>query len=56
MATVSAGAALEESWNVSQFKVPPTEGKTRFHDFDLPAPLLHAICDLGFEYCTPIQA
>ncbi|MBW1909877.1 MAG: ATP-dependent RNA helicase RhlB [Deltaproteobacteria bacterium] len=56
VATVSAGAALEESWNVSRFKVPPTEGKTRFHDFDLPAPLLHAICDLGFEYCTPIQA
>jgi ATP-dependent RNA helicase RhlB len=48
--------ALEESWDVSQFKVTPTEGKTRFHDFDLPDPLLHAICDLGFEYCTPIQA
>ncbi|MBW2490097.1 MAG: DEAD/DEAH box helicase, partial [Deltaproteobacteria bacterium] len=28
----------------------------RFHDFDLPDPLLHAISDLGFEYCTPIQA
>ena len=27
----------------------------RFHDFDLPAPLMHAIFDLGFEYCTPIQ-
>ncbi|MBW1852126.1 MAG: ATP-dependent RNA helicase RhlB [Deltaproteobacteria bacterium] len=52
----SGGMALEESWDVSQFKVPPTEGKTRFHDFDLPTPLLHAICDLGFEYCTPIQA
>jgi len=53
---VSAGAVLEEGWDVSQFKVPPAEGKTRFHDFDLPAPLLHAIFDLGFEYCTPIQA
>ncbi|MBW1802708.1 MAG: DEAD/DEAH box helicase, partial [Deltaproteobacteria bacterium] len=53
---VSAGTALEEIWAVSQFKVPPVEGKTRFHDFDLPDPLLHAICDLGFEYCTPIQA
>src|SRR5690606_5855908 len=29
---------------------------TRFHDFDLPEPLLRAIDDLGFEYCTPIQA
>jgi ATP-dependent RNA helicase RhlB len=52
----SAGAAIEESWDVSQFKIPPTEGKTRFHDFDLPDRLLHAIYDLGFEYCTPIQA
>jgi ATP-dependent RNA helicase RhlB len=29
---------------------------TRFNDFDLPDPLLHAISDLGFKYCTPIQA
>jgi len=36
--------------------VPEKEGKTRFHDFGLPDPLLHAISDLGFEYCTPIQA
>jgi len=50
------GAAPQESWDLSKFKVPPAEGKTRFHDFDLPEPLLHAICDLGFEYCTPIQA
>ncbi|MBW2572768.1 MAG: ATP-dependent RNA helicase RhlB [Deltaproteobacteria bacterium] len=52
----SAGAALKARWDVSQFKVPLAEGKTRFHDFDLPNPLLHAISDLGFEYCTPIQA
>ncbi len=52
----SAGAALKAIWDVSQFKVPPVKGKTRFHDFDLPDPLLHAISDLGFEYCTPIQA
>ena len=48
--------AVEENWDVSQFKVPEAEGKTRFHDFDLPNPLMHAIFDLGFEYCTPIQA
>ncbi|MCJ7540691.1 MAG: ATP-dependent RNA helicase RhlB [Desulfobacterales bacterium] len=53
---VSVGDALKARWDVSQFKVPPAEGKTRFHDFDLPNPLLHAISDLGFEYCTPIQA
>jgi ATP-dependent RNA helicase RhlB len=46
----------EDLWHKSQFKVPPVEGKTRFHDFDLPDPLMHAICDLGFSYCTPIQA
>jgi len=38
------------------FDVPPAEGKTRFHDFDLPDPILHAIADLEFKYCTPIQA
>jgi ATP-dependent RNA helicase RhlB len=52
----SEGAALRGKWDLSQFKVPPVEGKTRFHDFDLPNPLLRAISDLGFEYCTPIQA
>ncbi len=46
----------EERWEPRQFKVPPVEGKTRFHDFDLPDPLMHAISDLGFQYCTPIQA
>ena len=39
----STSGEVEESWDVSQFQVPPTEGKTRFHDFDLPNPLLHAI-------------
>jgi len=47
---------LKARWDVSQFKVPPAQGKTRFHDFDLPNPLLHAISNLGFKYCTPIQA
>ncbi|MBW1799604.1 MAG: ATP-dependent RNA helicase RhlB [Deltaproteobacteria bacterium] len=51
-----ADSVLQESWSVSQFKVPPVEGKTRFHDFELPDPLFHAISDLGYEYCTPIQS
>ena len=55
-ATASPRSAPDEGWDVSQFNVPRAEGKTRFQDFDLPAPLLHAICDLGFQYCTPIQA
>ncbi len=44
------------NWSVEQFKVEPVEGKKRFHDFDLPSELMHAIADLGFSYCTPIQA
>ncbi len=43
------------TWNTSQFMVKPFEGKKRFHDFDLPAEVMHAIYDLGFQYCTPIQ-
>jgi ATP-dependent RNA helicase RhlB len=36
--------------------VPPAEGKVRFHDLGLSEPLMHAIHDAGFQYCTPIQA
>ncbi len=43
-------------WDPASFQVPPTEGKKRFQDFDLPPEILHAIQDLGFQYCTPIQA
>lgn len=43
-------------WDISQFDVPPEDGKTRFHDFNLPASLMRAIQDQGFSYCTPIQA
>lgn len=44
------------AWDVSQFVVPEVKGKTRFHDLGLEAQLMHAIADLGFEYCSPIQA
>lgn len=43
-------------WDISQFQVPPLPDKTRFHDLDLPDALMHGIADLGFEYCSPIQA
>ncbi len=43
-------------WDQSSFEVTPEEGKSRFHDFDLPAEIMHAISDLNFKYCTPIQA
>ncbi len=46
----------EPEWDVAQFQVEPLAGKTRFHDLDLPVALMHAIADLQFQYCTPIQA
>ncbi|BFM08415.1 ATP-dependent RNA helicase RhlB [Halioxenophilus aromaticivorans] len=45
-----------QAWSIDQFHVEPQEGKTRFHDLDLPDELMHGIADLGFEYCSPIQA
>ncbi|NLT51153.1 MAG: DEAD/DEAH box helicase [Ignavibacteria bacterium] len=46
----------EPGWDISQYKVENAEGKKRFHDFDLPLNIIHAISDLGYKYCTPIQA
>lgn len=42
-------------WDVSTYVVPPADGKLRFSDLNIPVPVLHAIADLGFQYCTPIQ-
>ena len=51
---------LNKSYSQTKDKIDKeeseTKGKTFFHDFNLPDPLLQAISDLGFEYCTPIQA
>jgi len=44
------------AWSVEQYQVEPAEGKRRFHDFDLPAEILHAVADKNFQYCTPIQS
>lgn len=43
-------------WSIEEFAVEPQEGRIRFHDLDLPLPLMRAIHRLGFEYCSPIQA
>ncbi len=45
-----------KAWSIDQFVVPEREGKVRFHDLDLPLELMRAIADLGFEYCSSIQA
>ncbi|RPH37531.1 DEAD/DEAH box helicase, partial [bacterium] len=43
-------------WDISRYQVPSAEGKTRFHDLDIPPEIMHAVADLGFQYCTPVQA
>ena len=45
-----------EEWDPSDFQVKEEKGRYRFHDLDLPDEVMHAVHDLGFEYCTPIQA
>ncbi|WP_339644888.1 ATP-dependent RNA helicase RhlB [uncultured Porticoccus sp.] len=51
-----AKARDNNTWTLSDFQVPEEEGKLRFHDLDLPETLMHGIADLGFRYCSPIQA
>jgi ATP-dependent RNA helicase RhlB len=50
-----AGAAAV-AWSLDDFAVEPREGETRFHDLDLRDELMRGIADLGFAYCSPIQA
>jgi ATP-dependent RNA helicase RhlB len=46
----------QPDWKLSDFNVDAIDGKTRFHDLGLTDSVMHAIADLGFEYCSPIQA
>ena len=55
-AELAARKAAHEAWDPASFVVEPQEGKRRFHDFDLPSEVMHGIADLGFKYCTEIQA
>ena len=47
---------MSSSWRLEDYDVAPVPDRDRFHDFALPVDLMHAIADLGFEYCTPIQS
>jgi ATP-dependent RNA helicase RhlB len=47
---------IETPWSLSDFKVEPQEGKTRFHDLQLPDSVMRGIHESGFQYCSPIQA
>ena len=53
---LEARRAAHAKWDPATFVVEPQEGKKRFHDFDLPGEVMHGIGDLGFKYCTEIQA
>jgi len=53
---LAARQAAHAAWDPSSFVVEPMEGKKRFHDFNLPSEVMHGIADLGFRYCTEIQA
>ena len=46
----------EPEWSLDAYQVPSEEGKTRFHDLNLDLRIMRAIADLGFQYCSPIQA
>ncbi len=46
----------KKKWSLDDFRVEPAEGQTRFHDLGLPLNIMHAVADLGFRYCTPVQA
>ncbi len=49
-------AKQEKPWSLDDYMVAPQEGKTRFHDLNLPMSLMRGIAELGYEYCSPIQA
>ena len=47
---------IHEPWDPATFVVEDIEGKTRFQDLGLEPEIMHAVADLGFSYCSPIQA
>ena len=52
----TAVAIPTEDWDDSVFKVDASDGKTRFHDLEISKEILHAVYDLGFQYCSQVQA
>jgi ATP-dependent RNA helicase RhlB len=49
-------SATHAAWQPEDFVVPVVPGKTRFQDLNIHDEILHAVADLGFQYCSPIQA
>ena len=56
MSSVEAGPEPESIAAAPSAANIPRRTDVRFHDFDLPPELLRATDELGFEFCTPIQA
>lgn len=46
---------VKQEWNLDDFQVTPEEGKSRFHDYEIPLTVMRAIAEHGFQYCTAIQ-
>src|SRR5688572_19011583 len=51
----STEIVLSEDTFIAKAK-PNARTNVKFQDFNLPAPLIRAVDELGFEFCTPIQA
>ncbi len=51
----SKAHSAHATWDPASFQVAPCEGKGRFSDLTLAPQIMHAVADLGFQYCTPIQ-
>ncbi|MFT2111632.1 DEAD/DEAH box helicase [Marinomonas sp. 2405UD68-3] len=50
------GKGNSKVWSIDDFQVEPVSGKLRFHDLNLPDRVLKSISEMGFEYCSEIQA
>ncbi|MBQ3034061.1 MAG: DEAD/DEAH box helicase [Deferribacterales bacterium] len=49
-------AADMGDWSLDEFQVEAEEGKTRFHDLNIPKPIMRGIYEAGYKYATPIQS
>jgi len=47
---------VPEPWDYTSFLPPARDGKKRFHEFSLSPCILRGIHEIGFHYCTDIQA
>jgi ATP-dependent RNA helicase RhlB len=54
--SVKPKRAKKKRWQLSDFEVEPVPGKVRFPEMPLPLPVMHGVAELGFSYCTPVQA